>query len=328
MGRARRMFESGELYDICIRTSKDLPFAANDLVSFLILSAFARASREERVEITYHLWMGNHAHLGVIPGENLWEFTKFYGELQKNLTEMIKRLTGKSRLRMWDYRPMVANVLDFEEAKERIKYAYLNPVKANLVSSIEQYPGLSSWNEFKQSCQNLAHSRVDSQYSTEVLRVRLSTIPRLLSLSPSSKEIHRIIKEIKANNEEYETLTIKPNLWFKVYGIDDPIEILRINQQILEEIRLEEKYYLATSKKVILGRNKLINQQICKKHLPKERKRKIFFLTSCVELAQAFISKFLEYDERCLTHLGELIQGIVHDNWPKNAFRPPLPNLA
>jgi len=329
MPRARRMFESGKFYEVCIRTSKDLPFASNELINLLIVSAFARASRENRFKICYSLWMGNHAHIGGVINDNLWEFTKFYGELQKNLTEIIKRLTGKSHLRMWEARPMVAQILDFDEAKERIIYAYLNPAKANLVESIADYPGVSSWSDFKVACSSLTNSHPDFEVKHTVPRIHLPTIPRLSSLTPRKNEIREIITAIREDeNIQSQVLTISPNSWFKAFDISEPESIHRINNEILREVNLRQQELSNKRETGVLGRESLINQQICKRHKPKEKKRKVFFLTCYCEMAQNYFEKFLHFSGVCSRLLSKIASGNVPDDWPRNAFRPPLPNLG
>jgi hypothetical protein len=65
---------------------------------------------------------------------------------------MLKRLLGKKHLTLWQKNGTGAFLIpDLETVKERIAYFYNNPTKANLVDTIEQYPGLNTWEIFKNS---------------------------------------------------------------------------------------------------------------------------------------------------------------------------------
>ena len=68
----------------------------------------------------------------------------FYQELQKKVTEAMKRLLGVRRLNLWEGDPILAEVLDADKVISRITYFYANPAEADLVDSIDEYPGLTS----------------------------------------------------------------------------------------------------------------------------------------------------------------------------------------
>ena len=76
---------------------------------------------------------------------------KFYGEIQKRITDMLKRLLGLEYLEIWEGEPTVAEILDLEKAIERIAYFYANPAQDKLVDSIEEFPGFSSWYDYKKA---------------------------------------------------------------------------------------------------------------------------------------------------------------------------------
>jgi len=118
MPRARRQFIANQPYELCFRAKSGLPLPPNDVINLIIESGLARANRDHKVIICSFLWMGNHPHL-IVVSRDAEKLKLFYTELQKYLTEAIKRLLGLDLLLLWEGRPMVALVGDIESAVER-----------------------------------------------------------------------------------------------------------------------------------------------------------------------------------------------------------------
>ena len=81
---------------------------------------------------------------------------------------------------------MCAEILDLETAIDRQVYIFLNPAQANLVDSIDDYPGETTWAAFLKT-----KAQVDAYHEREVPWIRLATVPELSSPCPSK------------NNEEF-----------------------------------------------------------------------------------------------------------------------------
>ena len=149
-----------------MRVREGLPFAPKRLVELLLKSSLARTQRDFKVTLCHFLWMGNHAHIMVV-GRDADQLTRFYGEVQKRITDYLKRLLGKRHLSLWEGEPSVILVADYEAALNRVAYYYANPAMANLNDCIEGYPGLSSFNFFRN-----APSQIDDAWSETVPWVR------------------------------------------------------------------------------------------------------------------------------------------------------------
>jgi hypothetical protein len=110
-------------------------------------------------------------------------------------------------------------------------YIYSNPAKDNLVRSIDEYPGFSSWQMFT------------SGESTKVWK-RLRS-PQFLALTTDSHNLRGYTKEAErllAESSESQTFALEPNAWLEAFGITDPEQQQRINQRVIERVRtLEER---------------------------------------------------------------------------------------
>lgn len=146
MPRQRRQILSRGVYEICFRTERGLPFAVTNSMTLLIESVLARVQRDHKVTLCHHLWMGNHPHM-IVVARDAKQCTAFYGEVQKQLTESVKRLLGLRHLNL--FRKNKTSVIRFHSVgavTERIRYIYCNPAKAGIASSISNYLGHSSQN--------------------------------------------------------------------------------------------------------------------------------------------------------------------------------------
>ena len=238
--------------EICFRVKKGLPFPCWSLIKVLLKSAMARAARNNRVTICHFLWMGNHLHMMVIVHDPN-DCKLFYGELQKKLTDYVKRLLGLDHLDLWEGRPQVATILDRAKAMERIAYYYLNPARAGLVETISEYPGLSSWEIFK-GCESLK-----SQVSEQIPFIRCPSISPLRSEAISPSLDTRLAETLKEESKEIEELVVRPNAWAACYGLSDK-ELAVSNEAIVSVIskgELELSTARKRERKTVLGASRL-----------------------------------------------------------------------
>lgn len=324
MSRRRRRIESQKCYEVCFRAREGLPFVCYHLINLIICSVVARVQRDQKVILCHDIWNGSHVHL-LLVALDADRFFAFLGEVQKQITEIIKRLLGKTYLNIWEGSPMVALVLDLDKAVDRISYFYANPGQDNLVESIEQFPGVSSWNDFKRDLDT-----VDSSQQATFPWLRLPSIPLLSSASVSHDEDLSLVKFLKSKNKKRHSLVRNPNGWMKCFGVQSNEEVRAVNQRILDELRRKEliaREKRQESRKTVIGAARLKSQQIMKPHTPKKRSRKIFCLCSDPRERLAFIFEFNAFCARCAACYQRWKAGDFSVEWPPGAFRPPIPPL-
>ena len=244
-------------------------------------------------------------------------------EVQKKITDCLKRLFGLDYLHIWEGRPMVARIGDIDEAVSRISYLYANPAQDHLESSIELFPGYSSYREF----QKAMNSSVDAEFSEEVLRLRLPTFPILQTNTPDVIQERGVIRLLEKRNEEKQLLTRYPNIWMRAFGVKD-CDVSEINQRIQKKLRHRERIAAMLRRitgRTVMGRPALKKQPILKPHKPKKKSRKIFYLGSSREDRIWYILDFKEFCRQCAECYQEWLKGNFLVKWPPGAFKPPLP---
>ena len=322
MSRPRRRIKSKSCYEICFRAREGLPLLAYETIRLLLGSIVARAQRDEKVVLCHDIWNGSHAHL-VIVALDSQQCVRFYGEIQKKITDAIKRLLGLNYLDLWEGGAMVAEIADLDAAMERISYLYANPAQDNLVETIADFPGYSSWREF-----NEALHRLDTTTEESFPWIRLPSIPPLRSRILSTKEDALLVNTLISNNKQSHILKRHPNAWMRCFGIDTDSAAYQINDNILRNLQDREENARSERQKArrnVMGVSQLQSQPIMKIHKPKKKERKIFVLCSIKELRIKLIDDFKDFCAACRACYLLWRAGDYSTSWPPGAFKPPLP---
>ncbi len=323
MSRRRRWIKSRRCYEICFRARRGLPLVAFRVIKFLIGAILARVQRDGKVILCHDIWNGSHCHLIVVTRDGD-QCKRFYGELQKGITEAIKRLLGASQLSIWEGNAMVAEIADIESAIERISYLYANPGQDNLVESIEQFPGYVSWGDFKKCMKSLSR-----ESKTTFPWVRLPSIQRLISTTPSLSQDGNLVKLLRERNKgTSHDLTRRPNEWMRCFGISNDLEAEEINEKIVARLRNREalaKEMREAKGKKVLGVARLLSTPIMMDHEPKKHERKIFVLSTINELRIQMIQDFKNFCDECRQCYLRWRIGDYTVEWPPGAFKPPMP---
>ncbi len=325
MPHSRRRILANACYELCFRARATLPFVAYEVINLIIASSLARTQRDQKVTLCHDIWEGSHCHQLIVTKDSK-QCVKYYGEIQKRITDALKRLLGLDFLQIWEGQPTVAHVADIDKAKDRIAYFYANPAQDNLVESIEKFPGYSSWNSF-----NRTLSSMSAVHHQTVPWIRLPTIPKLESPTLTSHDDSRVVRLLTKLNKAKHTLTREPNAWMRVFGVETDTDAREHNQEILGLIREREKTareLRAQTGKPILGSAKLRSQPILKSHQPKKKDRKIFVLTSIKALRLELIEEFKAFCIKCRLCYLRWLSGDINVKWPPEAFKPPLPPSA
>lgn len=247
-------------------------------------------------------------------------------EIQRKITEAIKRLLGYEILHLWEGTPMVALIPDIDTAIDRIAYFYANPSQANLEDSIERYPGLTSWNEFE-----LSLSNPNAKCSTSATWIRARSLEKLPSPGLSRfQDIFFFEKFINSNKKSHE-LIVEPNAWMKCFNINNTSEVIAINQSIVSNIIFREqksRERRALKGEKVLGAHKLVLEPIMKPHKPKKKNKKIFVICLDKNLRLSLIKDHQKFCALRRERYEEWKIGDFSSPWPPGAFRPPMPPLS
>jgi hypothetical protein len=314
------MLRSNRMYDVCFRAMKGLPLPARKLTQLLIESVMARLICTNAVIVCSYVWMSNHVHMQVV-SQDISALTHFHERLKKQLTDLLKRLLSLTHLNLWDNRTSLPQVLDLTSAIERIVYTYLNPVRAGIVSSIDDYEGCNTWREFL-----TAPASIDTFIEKEVPWVTAPDVPQLSQENPGIPEEKRVITHIsdKAHQRSTYKLRVYPFKWLKVFGVTTPEQIEQIRSQIVKMVRDEEKR-LAPKKRPL---RRLDGFVATERYKPKKRERGIFMLASTQARRGAYLRQFRAFCARCKECFELMKQGATQIPWPPECFIPPAPRLC
>jgi len=100
MPRAPRLIKSNTLYGISFRARRGLPFCCTMYMRAIIEGILARVQRDDKVILHHHVFEGSHVHL-IITAKDSDACKMFYGQLEKQITDSIKRLLGLEHLSLW-----------------------------------------------------------------------------------------------------------------------------------------------------------------------------------------------------------------------------------
>jgi hypothetical protein len=247
--------------------------------------------------------------------------THFHERLKKRLTDFLKRLLNLSHLRLWDTRTNVGEVLDLQAAIDRIVYTYLNPVRAGLVRSIEDFKGCNTWREFLS-----APADINTVIEKEVPWILATDITPLSQENPSLKEELELISSLRelAESRDTHTVRIMPFKWLEAFKISNPQTIEEIRQQIINRVRQAEAE-LATKKEPL---RRLEGFIVSDKYTPQKRERKIFMYASSKELRWSHLLKYRHFVAQCVKCYELMKLGVEKIPWPPDCFRPPSPKLC
>jgi hypothetical protein len=326
MSRSPRVVFENTLYEIVPRAREGLPLPPTEVTNQLLTGIIARTQRDEKVTLCNFVEMNNHAHQHCIPSDPE-QHTKFYMEYQKKVTDTVRRLTKRSRLTLWEGRPSVIRLAELDDAVKRLVYIFLNPAKAGLVNSIDEYPGLSTWKAFT-TCE----ASVDAEVRLKAYWTRVSRLERLPPgnrLSPSCDKAIAARLRDSGDALEYE-LVVKPLAWLKVYGVTDPCQVERIRQRIMSEVYAGEAVLAKErreSGRGVIGAQRLKHQEYLKSHTPKKKERNIFLICSNHSLRLTLIQVFRDIFAACRSCYRALKAGLPHE-WPPGTFIPWVPPRA
>lgn len=318
--RTPRYIRAGKPYELILRTRSGLPFVATHYMRLLLDSSLARAQRDGKVTLCHYLWMGNHAHMLIVPNDPTM-CVNFFQELQKKIAEYLKLLLGVTHIRLWEGGAVLAELGTERDVVAKIAYIYSNPAKANLVDAIEDYPGLSTWGRYLCCLRS-----VDATMSYEVPWIRRPAVSKLSapSLSPAEDRAYRDI--LRAGATKMHTLTVEPNAWMRAFRITDAESVTALNARALQLMReMEQGHRRNRGSKPVYGRDALQVADITKEHTPSPRERRVFIITSDNELRMSYIAMVRAFARRCRECYLLYKEGMVTEiSWPPGAFRPHL----
>jgi REP element-mobilizing transposase RayT len=310
---------NGSVLFVTFTVEEGLLLLSNPLCKAIIKSCLAAAQNLYPVRISHLLVEASHMHM-VITVYNPEHVPSFMTHLKTESAHMINSLLGRKKRTLWCEGYDSPTVLTFAKAMMVTAYIYSNPAKDNLVRSIDDYPGLSSWQMFK---------------SGECLKVwkRLRR-PQFRALPKDSHNLRGYTKEagrLLADSAESQTFLLEPNAWLEAFGITGQAEQQRINARVIERVRtLEERAARVhkRDKKSIIGRERLTTQRIDLTYRPRRKGKRMWCLAERRAIRMAYIRMFKKSKKEARRVLALWRQGDMTGRYPPGLYPLSFPKLA
>jgi hypothetical protein len=222
----------------------------------------------------------------------------------------INRLCGVRQNTIWTDGFDDPIVLTSDKVIDIIKYIYKNPATSNLVNSIEQYPGLSSWSMFKKG-----------EHCRECIWLRRSKFYKIGNLGlMTDKKQGEIINEIAGDDPIFHTFELEPNSWTKCFPEYNNVDIEELTNRIIKEIQQEEKNL--KHPKGVVGAKKLKTQAINKKFKSSKYGKRMFCISSNIDLRKTYITYFKFVTQKAKQAYMAIKNGVCNVMFPPGTFMP------
>lgn len=286
---------------------------ANPLVKFLIKAALVRAYKHHPLEINHFIVNGTHIHM-IVRIENPEDLPKFMERFKTESAHYLNRILGRRKRTVWCERYDSPAILTKERTIDYITYLYTNPVKDGLIESINHYPGLSSWDNYKANTVN-----IKCNYIT---RDSLFEMPQEKGFLFFQKMKNLLSKDNPARGN----FVINPNGWMKAFGVKELSEVNKINKTIQKRIK-EIQLKLWEDKKSFMGRAKLENQGINLDYRSNRSGRKMWCLSDNRQIRINYINYVKNLCEEANEIYQKILGGDFSEKYPAGLFPPRLPLL-
>jgi REP element-mobilizing transposase RayT len=310
---------SGSVLFTTFTVEEGLLLLSNPLCLAIIRSCLAAAYARYPVKICHVLVEATHVHL-VLVVHDPDDVPKFLGHFKTESAHMLNRLLGRKKRTIWCKGYDSPKVLTPTKALALISYLYGNPAKDNLVDSIDEYPGFSSWKMFQSG-------ELEKEWK-RLRRFHFRTLPRdSHNLRGYTKEAARLLGE----SREFSTFKLEPNAWLEAFGITDPEEQKRINKRLCERVRTLEqraRRKREREKKKVMGRERLLTEKIDLTYAPSRKGKRMWCLSDKRVLRIQFIAAFKKLKREARAVLAQWRMGNTSEKYPPGLYPPSMPKLA
>ncbi len=317
MSGQRRFFRYRKVYHITNRTAEGLPFVPNKFIELLIGGIIARTQEKyPGIIVNAAVFMGNHFHIIIIIDTDPATLSTFMGYLQGELSGLIHRLTGVCNRRLWATKFKATELLTPEIVMEKLNYIYSNPAASNLVESIEDWEGFSSWHEL-----NGGETRSFRWISDGLIESRL---PKEQFTDKSISSLVEGLSDIGGGPRPF---ICDPFFWKKCFRESKNRADSELRQELLSRIKESENKFRETRESnefSVMGTSKLRYQSIYKDYKSRKFGNTPICESTCQKTAKQFRSAYKAFKEACFKIYESWKKGMFELLLPPGAFYPPL----
>ena len=318
MPRLRKLAINNTVIFLTTSVEEGIMFPANPLIRELMLSCLAKAQEHHDLKVCHFVFSGTHAHIMLVV-ENPDDVRGFMERFKTESAHVINRLLGRQKRTVWCEGYDSPTVISLDRVIEKIVYIYRNPSNDNLVDSIDNYPGLSSWKEFRGG---------RTTYKTRhIPRNAVTKLPdKLMDVDAYRREVKRI-----SYKRRKISFIINPNAWMKCFKISDPKEIREINDKIISRVYQEEAEAREERKsqgKTPLGVERLLLTPVGADYQPKRKGKRSLCIGDNDQDRIDFITHAKSLFEKGRETLEQWRKGNCSLMYPVGIYPPSLPRTG
>lgn len=317
MPRNRKYYLNRGVHFITSRTEEGLPLVPSHVMNYQIWGILARAKELYRVRVCHFVFMGNHFHM-VIVVENPGEVDAFIGYVKCEIAHVVNKMLGRRQKTIWQEGYDSPLLLTPEDVLKYIVYTYMNPVRADLVKEIGDYPGVSSWRMFS--------TGVSQQTCKKIKRPE---IPVLETPALSINEQKRMVDKLASSaNPSYE-FELEPYAWlesFDLVGEEEKYERL-IREEISKQTARCAKERVLKNREVV-GATTLRRQSMEKEHTPRKHSRRMVCICYDRGYRRRFLESYRALCEEARRVYHQWKRGEFSLRIPPGLFPPRMPTLS
>jgi REP element-mobilizing transposase RayT len=288
------------------RVWKGLPFVPNRLTNRIIKGVIARAQNLYKVNIVAYVFMPNHYHFIIAGDANRVSSFICYidGELARKFMKLLPNIWGS---KFWVGRFKEQQLITQQDVINKISYIFNNPVSAELVSKVSDYPGISSFKDIE------SHEYKNKELCSFTFAKNMKPLP---NYRLSKIEEMRIVKEHQRKSSFMLELETKLLSWLHM------VEGSLAKEQVVDEIKKQIKETeLVTCNKKVFGKEKLKSQSYVREYYPKKKGITVFIECCDRELRRFYIDSYNEFRRACKLAWEKIKKGYQAE-WPRGANKP------
>lgn len=304
MPKNRKYFPHKSVLFVTSRTEEGLPLVPTHNLNFIIYGILAKAGTMYDVKVCHFLFMSNHFHM-ILVVQNPEHVSEYMRYVKGEIAHAINLLLGRRQRTIWKHGYDSPILLTSDDVLRYINYIYLNPVKAGLVDSIDDYPGVSSWNMY-----------ISGRYAHKYKHLRRTSIDKLISPALPVNEQKRIVEHYSSDKVQgfEQTLVIEPYAWVDSFAGDISIEEAKL--YTLSKIKEEQSLYKSRRDKPVIGQTALRRGSMIKDHTPNKHTRRMICICYDKEYRKGFIEHF-----KSLCEMAK----VAYESWKKGDFSIKIP---
>ena len=319
MSKRMKYHPHGSVLFCTFSVEEGLLLLSNSLVQAIIRSCLARAAHLYPVKICHLLVEATHVHCLLVV-DNPDDVFAFMRSFKTESAHMINNLLGRNKRTVWCEGYDSPIVLTPLRALAAVAYLYANPAKDNLVESIDDYPGFSTWKMFR--------SGSHTKFWKRLRRPQLRTLTPDSHCTPGyAREAERLLRDAR----EVQRFELQPNAWLEAFGYRCPIEQGKVNERLVARIRtIEERAAKRREKEKtrVMGKERLARQAFDLTYRPERTGKRMWCLSEKRRVRVKFIRFFRELMRKARAVLAQWRMGARTVAYPPGLYPPSMPKLA